>query len=68
MESRLVDFTTTHDLQCKSMAGYLIQQPQKFIDLVELLAAGTDQFEAIKKAYGKDIGQLESDWRKFLIR
>ena len=66
MESRLVDFTTTHDLQCKSMAGYLIQQPQKFIDLVELLAAGTDQFEAIKKAYGKDIGQLESDWRKFL--
>lgn len=55
-----------HDLQCKAMVAFLIEEPEKFLKFVELLAGGAEQLEALESAYEKSPDKLEKEWIAWL--
>jgi hypothetical protein len=65
-KKELAEFEMIHYLEAKSMAGFLLREPDKFQDYVEQIAAGAEDAEALTEAYGKPVKELETDWRRTL--
>jgi hypothetical protein len=57
-----------HFLEAKSIVTFLLEEPDKFLDLVEAFSTGADAPTALAAAYGKPAEDLQKDWRRWLNR
>jgi len=65
----LQDYGPVDHVQSYAMTAFLLQSdPQKFLDMTELMAGGTEPAAAIAKAYGKPIEELQQVWLQWLVR
>jgi hypothetical protein len=65
-ERQIRDYQPIDYVQCKSVVSFLFSKPQSFLDYIMLLKNGTNQYDAIEKAYKTSMDDLEAQWKKQL--
>ena len=65
-ERRIRDYQTIDYVQSKSMVDFLMAEPKNFLAFAMQIRDGVDQNEAIEKAYGQPVAELETRWKKSL--
>ena len=65
-ERRIRDYQTIDYVQSKSMVDFLMAEPKKFLAFAMQIRDGVDQHEAIQKAYGQPLTELEARWKRSL--
>ena len=60
------DYEQLHDLQCKSMVRFLMRDKEEFIQFIQLLESGENQFDALETVMGKGFEEIENDWKRWL--
>ncbi|MBI1900343.1 MAG: hypothetical protein HYS13_04405 [Planctomycetia bacterium] len=64
----LRDYTVPDHLQAYSMVGFLLTtEPRTFLKLVQNVAAGQGDQEAVEGSYGKTLKELEAAWVKWAM-
>ena len=64
----LRDYEVEHHIQSYAMVAWLFRSdPQKFQDLTQQFANGKGSKEAVEKAYGQTIEQLQVAWAAWLV-